>query len=158
MGLQARFVTFFVSPFSESSATAELNDFLKSHRVVNVEKTFIDGQRGTGWAFLVEYTDSPDPAAPASRVDYRDILNEEDFAVYDLLRKKRKEISQSRSLPLYGIFSNEQLAQMAQERPQTAEDLKKIRQVSPQKAAEFAKDFLDILCSHPKEEGKAASS
>lgn len=45
MPLQTQFMTFFISPFSEPSATAELNNFLKSHRIINVEKRLIDGIR-----------------------------------------------------------------------------------------------------------------
>ena len=54
MSLQAQYMTFFISPFSEPSSSAELNNFLKSHRIINVEKRLIDGERGTGWFFLVE--------------------------------------------------------------------------------------------------------
>ena len=43
---------------SEPSSSAELNNFLKSHRIINVEKRLIDGERGTGWVFLVEYTEN----------------------------------------------------------------------------------------------------
>lgn len=57
MALQTQFMSFFISPFSESSASAELNNFLKSHRIINVEKRLIDDERGTDWGFLVEYTD-----------------------------------------------------------------------------------------------------
>lgn len=45
MPLLTQFMTFFISPFSEPSATAELNNFLKSHRIINVEKRLIDGIR-----------------------------------------------------------------------------------------------------------------
>ena len=57
MALQNQFMTFFISQFSEPSSSAELNNFLKAHRIINVEKRLIDGERGTGWGFLVEYTD-----------------------------------------------------------------------------------------------------
>ena len=60
MALQTQFMTCFKNPFSEPSSSAELNNFLKSHRIINVEKRLIDGERGTGWVFLVEYTESED--------------------------------------------------------------------------------------------------
>jgi hypothetical protein len=55
MALLTQYCSFFISPFGEKSVTEELNDFLRSHRIVNVEKKLIDSERGTGWAFLVEY-------------------------------------------------------------------------------------------------------
>lgn len=50
----------------------------------------------------------------SSKVDWWDVLNPSQFAVYDFLRKTRKEIGDKTEIPLYGILSNEQLALMAQ--------------------------------------------
>ena len=30
---------------------------LKAYRIINIEKRLVDGERGTGWGFLVEFTD-----------------------------------------------------------------------------------------------------
>ena len=76
MPLQTQYMTFFISPFSEPSASAELNNFLKSHRIINVEKRLIDGERGTGWVFLVEFTDiegGKSVYTMSSKVDWRDV-------------------------------------------------------------------------------------
>ncbi|MDR2149618.1 MAG: hypothetical protein LBO67_02095 [Spirochaetaceae bacterium] len=55
MPLLTHYQTFFISPFGEPSVCDELNKFLSSHRIVNVEKRLIDGERGTGWLFLAPY-------------------------------------------------------------------------------------------------------
>ena len=55
MPLLTQFALFFISPFGEVSVCDELNLFIRSHRIVNVEKRLIDGERGTGWLFLVEF-------------------------------------------------------------------------------------------------------
>jgi len=49
MALLTQYASFFISPFGEKTVTDELNAFLRSHRIVNVEKRLIDGERGTGW-------------------------------------------------------------------------------------------------------------
>ena len=88
MALQAQYMTFFISPFSEPSSSAELNNFLKLHRIINVEKRLIDGERGTGWVFLVEYTENEGGKSAytmSSKVDWWDVLNPSQFAVYDFL-------------------------------------------------------------------------
>jgi formylglycine-generating enzyme required for sulfatase activity len=41
MALLTQYISFFVSPFGEKSVTDELNDFLRSHRIVNVEKSLL---------------------------------------------------------------------------------------------------------------------
>lgn len=159
-------MTFFVSPFSEPSSHAELNNFLKSHRIINVEKRLIDGERGTGWIFLVEYSDNAGTKPSytmSSKVDWRDVLNPSQFAVYDLLRKKRKEIGEKTKIPLYGILSNEQLALMAQNPPKTKEEFIKIKGVSEQKYKQFGEEFLEtvksaLLCAEHAETDSAADS
>jgi hypothetical protein len=45
MALLTQYTSFFVSPFGENSVTDELNTFLRSHRIINVEKILIDGER-----------------------------------------------------------------------------------------------------------------
>jgi hypothetical protein len=45
MALLTQYAGFFVSPFGEKSVTDELNAFLRSHRIVNVEKRLIDTRR-----------------------------------------------------------------------------------------------------------------
>lgn len=49
MALLTQFQAFFISPFGETSVCDELNRFLTSHRIVNIEKRLVDGERGTGW-------------------------------------------------------------------------------------------------------------
>ena len=103
MALQTQFMTFFISPFSEPSSSAELNNFLKAHWIINVERRLIDGERGTGWVFLVEYTESECVKSSYkmnSKVDWWDVLNPSQFAVYDFLRKTRKEIGDKTKIPL----------------------------------------------------------
>lgn len=141
-------MTFFISPFSEPSASAELNNFLKSHRIINVEKRLIDGERGTGWVFLVEYTElegGKSAYTMSSKVDWRDVLNPSQFAVYDLLRKKRKEIGDKTKIPLYGILSNDQLALMAQNPPKNKEDFLKIKGVNEQKFKQWGEIFIKAI-------------
>ena len=148
MSLQTQYMTFFISPFSEPSASAELNNFLKSHRIINVEKRLIDGDRGTGWVFLVEYTDiegGKSAYTMSSKVDWRDVLNPSQFAVYDFLRKKRKEIGDKTKIPFYGILSNEQLALMAQNPPKTKEDFLKIKGVNEAKYKQWGDVFLKFI-------------
>lgn len=142
-------MTFFISPFSEPSSSAELNNFLKSHRIINVEKRLIDGERrGTGWVFLVEYTDiegGKSAYTMSSKIDWRDVLNPSQFAVYDLLRKTRKEIGDKTKIPLYGILSNEQLALMAQNPPKTKEEFLKIKGVNEQKYKQWGEIFIKAI-------------
>lgn len=83
----------------------------------------------------------------SAKVDWRDVLTPTQFAVYDLLRKKRKEIGEKTKIPLYGILSNEQLALMSQNPPKTKEEFLKIKGVNDQKYKQFGEQFLETIKS-----------
>lgn len=56
--MNIKFAPFFISAFSDTQSINELNTFLKSHKIINIEKEFIESPRSTGWAILVEYVDT----------------------------------------------------------------------------------------------------
>jgi len=148
MALLTQFVSFFVSPFGEKSVTDELNTFLRSHRIVNVEKRLIDGERGTGWLFLVEYGNEGSKNisnTSTQRIDYREVLNQVEYALYDKLRNLRKEIAEKSSIPVYAVFTNEQLAGMVKKPPKTSKDLLLIAGVGESRVKQYGEAFINLL-------------
>ena len=60
--------------------------------------------------FVVETAGKPAAAVGSkSKIDYRDVLSETDFAVFCLLRDKRMELSDAEQVPVYAISSNAHL-------------------------------------------------
>jgi len=150
MPLLTQYACFFISPFSEKSVTDELNAFLRSHRIVNVEKKLIDGERGTGWAFLIEYghTDSKNTNNNSSqRIDYREVFNPVEYALFDKLRNLRKEIADKLSIPVYAVFTNDQLASMVKKPPKTVKDLLSISGVGESRVKQYGESFLKLFLS-----------
>jgi superfamily II DNA helicase RecQ len=149
MSLLTQYASFFASPFGEKSVTDELNVFLRSHRIINVEKRLIDGERGTGWVFLVEYggDGSVNKNAPNSsqRIDYRETLNPEEYALFDKLRKLRKEVAEKSGIPVYAVFTNDQLAAMVKKPPKTAKDLLAISGVGESRVKQYGEAFVNLL-------------
>jgi len=150
MPLLTQYASFYVSPFGEKSVTDELNSFLRSHRIVNVEKRLIDGERGTGWVFLVEYgnTDTKNSAGSSSqRIDYREVLNPVEYALYDKLRDLRKQIAEKSGIPIYAVFTNDQLAGMVKKPPKTAKDLLSISGVGEARVKQYGETFISLFSS-----------
>jgi len=56
-------------------------------------------------------------------------LSQEDFALFVKLRDWRKQAASLEAVPVYTIFTNEQLAAIAQKRTATLSDLKTINGV-----------------------------
>lgn len=132
----------------------ELNKFLRSHRVVGVEKHMVaaDGQEPR-WVFCVEYLESSKAGAKKGshagtgkpRVDYREVLNPTDFGVFSKLRDKRKEWAEKEGIPAYAIFTNEQLAKMVTERVETLAALAKIDGVGESRLKKYGTEMLEVL-------------
>jgi superfamily II DNA helicase RecQ len=146
MGFSTQYKTFFVSPFGEATVCDELNKFLKSNRIINVEKSLIDGERGTGWLFLIEYGADIRPTAGGSQhIDYREILSEQDYALFDKLRGLRKEVAEKQGLPVYAVFTNDQLAAMIKSKASTLKDLAAVPGIGESRIKQYGGQFLGLL-------------
>jgi superfamily II DNA helicase RecQ len=146
LALLSSFTTFFISAFGESTVSDDLNRFLKAYRIIDVEKKFIDSERGTGWAVLVEYAqDSKQASSSGPKVDYQAILSEQEFAFFSYLRDLRKSMAEKQAVPVYAIFTNEQLSQMVKKTPKTIQELMQIPGIGEAKAKQYGDVFLQAI-------------
>jgi superfamily II DNA helicase RecQ len=143
--LLTQYRTFFISPFGEASVCDELNAFLKAHRIVNVEKKMIDGERGTGWLFLVEYGDGKAQQSSGPKVDYAELFNKQDYALFEKLRKLRKEVAEKEGLPVYAVFNNDNLVAMVKKRVATLKDLGAIPGVGESRVKKYGDAFIKVI-------------
>ncbi len=56
-------------------------------------------------------------------MDYREVLSTEQFATYLKRRTLRQAISKEEGMPVYVVFTNEQLASMVRKGPASKADL-----------------------------------
>lgn len=120
-----------------------VNVFLRSRRVISYSREFVCEGNNSFWAILIEYAvDNVGAKKEQGKIDYRQILNPEDFAMYDRLRKVRKQIAEEIEKPLYAIANNDQLAAIAQRRPKTIAELTAIPGVGKGKAEAFGEALL----------------
>ncbi len=126
------FKFFCIPARDDGTVETEVNTFLMSHRVLAVDRRWVDQGADSYWALCVDYVGSTQGTSDRSRgpkgrtKDYREILSAEDFTVFAKLRELRKEIAQAEAVPVYTLFTNEQLAQMVQAKAQTRSDLEQI--------------------------------
>ena len=150
---------FFLIPVSQSSLfEQELNDFISSHKVVSIDRQLIDQGINSFWAICVDYfnlatsTTGNNPNLSRNRVDYKTILAPEEFSVFSRLRELRKEMALTEAVPVYALFTNEQLAQMVLRRCRSRSDLTEIEGVSDTKLDKYAAQILPVLLTleaHP---------
>lgn len=99
----------------QGNAKDALNQLLQAGRIASVRKEFVANGEDSFWAFCVEHLESAaggpkGRTGTAPKVDYKERLSAEDFAVFAKLRELRKEFAEKEAVPTYAIFTNEQLA------------------------------------------------
>jgi len=152
-------VRFFTIPVMDSAAAeAELNSFLRSHRILAVEKELVPDGRNAFWSIAVEYLegrssggDSRPQAGGKSKTDYKEVLTGEQFTVFSRLRDLRKEIAEAEGVPVYVVFTNEQLAEMARLAEPSKSAMLRIEGVGEGKFNKYGDRFLAILAEGPHE-------
>jgi superfamily II DNA helicase RecQ len=120
MPQQFKFFTIPVKGAEEIEV--ELNKFLRSVKVLTIQKELIVQGDNSFWAYVVEYLSVASRLSSRSGkdikniIDYKELLSPHDFSIFARLREWRKEIAVQDSLPVYMIFTNEQLAAMAEQK------------------------------------------
>ena len=145
---KSQYRCFFLAADDQSGDDNPLNVFLRSYRVQTVDRQFV-AQPVPGWAFCVAYLGKAEQSAVTvagkPRIDYREVLNAEDFAVFDNLRALRTEIAERESKQVYSVFTNAQLAAMVQANMHSVEQLRTIKDVGEARCANYGEQFLQRL-------------
>ena len=147
---------FFVIPASNpAESEAELNAFLRSHRVLTVRKELVAGQNEAPfWALAVEYLESGPRSTGKAPVDYKEVLSEAEFEVFRRLRELRKQLAEAEGKPVYTVFTNAQLAAIAQGRADTLEKLREVDGVGEAKAERYGSRVLTVVKEGRNEAGE----
>ena len=142
---------FFQIPASGELAEEELNKFLRSHRVLRLDRELTRRDSSPAWVVCVEYLEGAEPAIGSTRrseerkVDYREVLNAQDFSVFSALREVRKSLAEAEGVPVYAVFTNDQLAKFAQIRPASRAALEKVEGVGAAKVEKYGERVLAVI-------------
>ena len=143
----------FQVPCSGGEVEDTMTRFLHPHRVLKVEKQFVAAGLDSFWAYQVHYDDQQKPAPasgisdPAKKglIDYKTVLNEEDFTLFLKLKDWRKERAQKDAVEPFTIFTNAQLADVAQRRCATLEALREISGIGEARTEKYGASVLELV-------------
>jgi superfamily II DNA helicase RecQ len=82
------------------------------------------------------------------KVDYREVLSPEDFALFSKLREKRRELAQRDGVQVYTIMTNEQLAEMVRLKVNDLAGLRKIDGIGEARIEKYGEDMLSVIGAH----------
>jgi superfamily II DNA helicase RecQ len=101
---------------------------------LSTDRRFVEIGLQSFWSILVDYLDvKPEivsegqrPTKFRNKIDYREVLAPDVFALFAQLREFRKRLAQEEGVPVYTVFTNEQLAEVAKNRIVTKSGLEKV--------------------------------
>lgn len=141
------------------ASAQELNQFLRTRRVVSVERQLVTNDGNAYWTFCIGYLDRGAITTPSgvsksnqrdkSKIDYREILSASEFSVFSKLRDLRKEIAAAEAVPVYAIFTNEQLAAFVRTNAKTKNELRQVAGVGESRLEKYGDRIIECLCAMP---------
>ncbi len=140
-----KYKVFQISAIDSADDVEELNSFCASNRVAEIDKQFVSNGRNSFWSFCVSYVENDRSQRIKSKIDYREVLDEKDFALFAKLRDLRKKLAESEGVPAYALFTNEQLATIVREQVTSMEDLGNISGVGQTRVDKYGQKFVDVV-------------
>jgi superfamily II DNA helicase RecQ len=137
---------FSIPVFDSETETGELNRFLRAHKIIDIEKQFVQASNPPFWSFCIRYIDMAVPVENQKKpkVDYKDILDEATFKIFSDLRIYRKQIAERDGVPAYAVFTNEELAEIAKLEEITTSKLQTIKGIGEQKARKYGAELIEL--------------
>lgn len=131
---------FTIPLINSTEAEAEMNKFLRTHRIISVSEELTSSQNISYWSFLIKYhTGSTQEKTENKneRVDYKEVLAPEEYSKYLILHSIRKVISKQEGLPVYNIFLNKELAEMAKLSEITYDNIKQTKGIGENRLKKY---------------------
>lgn len=140
-------IKLFTIPVGDSGgALQEMNAFLRSNKILEVEDRFVSNENGAYWCFCVRYLERAFPwegeRKPGAKVDYRKELDEATFQKFSELRDIRKKAAAAEGVSAFVICNDEELAEMAKLEAITAPAMLGIKGIGDKKIERYGKYFI----------------
>lgn len=144
--MQVKIVT--IPLLDVNAAETELNRFLRSHRVLQIDKNFTP-ENGGYWSVFVTYMDGdPSDTAPAAhrsreKEDPTKALTDEQRARFERFRAIRLDLAKKNNVRAYMIFTDKELVSMATAEHLSVETIANINGVGEKRAAQYGDFFWE---------------
>ena len=110
---------FDITSINSESTIESINNFVRGHKVLDIDKQFYVTSDNVGhWSIFITYLDMPHSTTAKvvekrEKIDYKEVLSEEEFARFAKLRSIRKQLATDDAVPAYAVFTDAELAQIA---------------------------------------------
>ncbi len=137
-------IKIFTIPILGGEAlTEEMNAFLRSRKILQVESHLTTQGQGSFWCFCIKYLDNAGKeAGRRQKVDYKNVLDKAAFERFSQMREKRRDISREEAIPAYAVFTDEELAALAKEPVLNKTTMMKIKGIGKKKVEKYGNHFF----------------
>lgn len=140
-------IKIFTIPINESNDfMVELNKFIASNKIVEVEQQFVANGERSFWSFCVRYIaiNSSSNNTPREKIDYKQVLSEVHFNVFSKLREIRRRLANDDAVPAYAVFTDEELSKIAILDIVTIQEVRKIEGIGVKKMEKYGEKLISI--------------
>ena len=127
----------------------ELNGFLSSNKIIEIEKQLIQTDTQVFWCFYISYipkaivgTIRQNENIKRKKIDYKEVLAESEFKKFEELREIRKELAKEDAVSAFVIATDAELSEIAKIKDITLASLKKIKGFGDKKAQKYGERIL----------------
>lgn len=132
--------------FGDEALNEELNVLLRSKKILQVERHLVQLPAGAAWAFCVEYIEDLSPESKGKeKQDYRQILDADSFKRYLALREWRRVTAEKENVPVFALFTNDELAELAKFSSLTLVEMKSVKGIGDKKIEKYGMKVLEAL-------------
>lgn len=141
---------FTVPVISGEQINEELNKFLRSQKIVDIEKQLVMQKECAFWSFCVTYLPvarllGEDSVERREKIDYKRVLDEPTFAIFTRLRAIRKQLADRDAVPAYAVFTDAELAEIAKMDMPTPSQLRSVPGIGERKVEKYGVDLCAML-------------
>ncbi len=127
-----------------------INKFIRGNKVLDIDKQFYTSSDNVGhWSIFITYIQSSPSQQLEQRekVDYKNVLSAEDFEKFTRLRALRKQLANDDAVPAYAVFTDYELAQLAQMPSLEVALIHKVSGIGAKRIEKYGK----LICERYKE-------
>ena len=133
---------FEISTYNLKEDEERINLFLRSHKILKIDKEFFH-HNGVGcWSLFVSYLENTPSAFQSQqekkpKIDYKQVRDDEVFQKFSRLREIRKQLAGEDAVPAYAVFTDAELAEIARLENVTPQELRKINGIGDKRVEKY---------------------
>lgn len=158
--MDVKIFTLKFSPVIEGFDDEALRRFISDKNVIEIRDQFFIKNHDPFWSVMVIYAPAVETdAAPrkaetyqsagtggdAAKKDYRDLLTDRSWPLFNRLREWRRERAMKDSVPSFVVFNNRQLAHIAVKAPESLNRLSEVEGVGKVKLEKYGQEVLAVV-------------